>query len=99
MSDTACKYVLIRTINAGVFAGYLASDEDVHVVLSGARRIWSWSGANTLSDLANYGSKKPKECKVSAPVARIHPFGVIEIIDVTEKGIESFQKSIPAWVS
>ena len=51
------KKVIVRTQNAGVFFGTLAAKHGDEVTLNGARRIWSWQGANTLSEMALHGLK------------------------------------------
>lgn len=65
------KYVIIRTINAGVHAGYLKKNNKDSVILTESRRIWSWSGAASLSQLAIYGPGKPKECKFAVKLPEI----------------------------
>lgn len=45
------KYVIIRTQNAGVFAGYLKEKTGEEVTLKNARRLWYWSGACSLSQI------------------------------------------------
>lgn len=77
-------YVIIRADRAGVFAGYLVEDNDTTVVLHNARRLWYWSGAASLSQLANEGVKKPNDCKFPAPNKKIKVTGVIENIPCTE---------------
>ena len=91
-------YKLVRTQNAGVFAGTLVTAEGPDVVLIGARRIWQWKGAATLSELAMKGVAFPEECKFPAPMVRVHLFGVIEIIDATEEARDSIQ-SVPVWTA
>jgi hypothetical protein len=46
------KTVIVRTYTAGVFMGDLESRTGQEVVLTNARRIWYWSGAASLSQLA-----------------------------------------------
>jgi hypothetical protein len=84
-------YVIIRTQNAGVHAGNLISKEGNEVKLSNARRIWYWSGAASLSQLAVDGTSKPKECKFPCEVPEITLLGVIEIIPCTEKAVTSIK--------
>lgn len=95
VSDTK-KYVLVRTYSAGVFAGYLESKEGREVVLTNVRRIWYWSGAASLSQLAMEGTSDPKNCKFPCEMDRVVLLEAIEIIDVTEKAKESI-KSVPVW--
>lgn len=62
-------FVIIRTNNAGVHAGYLQSSmPDGDVVLLDSRRIWYWKGAASLSEIAVYGCKESerKDCKFGA---------------------------------
>ena len=92
----AGKYVIARTQSAGVFAGNLESRVGQEVVLTDARRLWYWSGAASLSQLAVSDTSKPKDCKVPVAVPRVELLQVIEILDVTPKG-ESSIKAVPVW--
>jgi len=47
--------VIVRTYSAGVHFGYLTSRVGQEVVLERSRRIWSWKGANSLSEIALHG--------------------------------------------
>ena len=90
------KYVIVRTYSAGVFAGYFVSRNGQEVILEKARRIWYWSGATSLSQLAMEGTADPLNCKFPCEVDRVEVLQAIEIIDVTEKGKESIQ-GVPVW--
>lgn len=90
------KYVMVRTYSAGVFAGELESRKGQEVVLLNARRIWYWSGAASLSQLAMEGTKNPTECKFPCEVSRVELLEAIEIIDITDKARESI-KNVPIW--
>lgn len=89
-------YVIIRSEKAGVFAGYLDEDEDEVVILKNARRLWYWSGAASLSQLANEGVKNVSSCKFPAPNAKIKITGVIEQILCTETARKIIE-GVPAW--
>jgi hypothetical protein len=90
------KYVIVRTYSAGVFAGYLKSKNGQEVVLEKARRLWFWSGAASLSQLANEGVKNPDKCKFPAPVFEIEVTQAVEILTVTKKA-QSIIESVPIW--
>lgn len=97
---TGLPYVCIRTYSAGVHFGYLkkcepARDGYYEVELVKTRRLWSWAGANTLSDLSENGSQKPTECKFTLEVSSIKLMA-IEVISVSEKGKKNLD-SIPVW--
>lgn len=90
------KYVIVRTYSAGVFAGELESRNGQEVVLRNARRIYYWSGAATLSQLAMEGTKDPTNCKFPCPVDRVELLQAIEILDVTSEAQESIM-GVPVW--
>ena len=50
------EFVLVRTRDAGVHCGVLASYGDGCVELKAARRVWRWRGANSLHELSINGS-------------------------------------------
>ena len=89
-------YKIVRTYSAGVFAGYLESRNGQEVVLRNARRIWYWSGAASLSQLAMEGTTDPKNCKFPIAVDKVELLQVIEILDVTEKAKNSIE-GCPVW--
>lgn len=90
------RYVIVRTYSAGVFAGTLLSQDGRRVVLKDARRIWYWSGAASLSQLAMEGTKDPNACKFPRPVGRVELLEAIEIIDVPSEAQKSIEE-VPIW--
>lgn len=92
------KRVLIRTYSAGVFVGELARRSGKEVELRNARRIWYWSGAASLSQLAMDGTKDPNGCKFPGAVDRIILTEAIEIIDVTPQAWKSLM-GVPVWTA
>lgn len=75
--------VLIRTYSAGVHVGTLEERNGTEVVLSNARRIWSWSGAFSLSEIATKGLDR-KNSKISCDVPEIILTNAIEIIKIVD---------------
>jgi len=96
------EYKMVRTYSAGVFAGYLESEETKEgttiCVLRNARRIWSWTGAASLSELSTKGTSNPKECKFPAPVDRVKLTQVIEILDITNEAKKSID-GVKIWTN
>ena len=90
------KYCIVRTYSAGVFAGYLASREGKEGMVLNARRIWKWSGAASLSQLAMEGTKNPNDCKFPCEVDTITLTEIIEIIQCTEKARKSIA-DVKVW--
>ena len=77
------KRVIVRTYSAGVFFGEIVSRKGQEVVMKNARRLWYWSGAASLSQLAMEGTKSPGACKFPVAVDRVELLQVIEILDTT----------------
>jgi len=90
------KYCMVRTNRAGVFAGTLKSRTGSEVHLKNARRIWYWTGAASLSQLAQSGTSSPKTCKFPEPVDEVTLLDVIEIIPITAEAEASIAK-VPVW--
>lgn len=90
------NHVIIRSRDAGVFAGQLVSRDGSEVVLKDARRIWYWDGAATLSQLAVEGTAEPASCKFPVAVNEITVLGVCEIIPMTVPAVESIA-AVPVW--
>ena len=92
-------YVIIRTYSAGVHMGYLNKKEStlagMEVELINSRRLYSWAGAYTLSDLAMTGTIYPEKCKFTQEVNSIY-LVAIEIIHVSEVGFKSLN-SVSIW--
>lgn len=61
-------YVIVRSRNHGVLAGYLVKYSGQEVELVHSRRIWKFVGCQTLEELAVYGTKKINDCKISPVV-------------------------------
>ena len=90
------RYTMVRTYSAGVFAGYLEGRTGKEVVLTDARRIWYWSGAASLSQLAQSGTSDPVNCKFPEPVDRVTLTEAIELIDITPQAQASIA-AVPVW--
>jgi len=90
------EYVIVRTENAGVFAGYLDEKTGNEVTMREARRLWYWGGAASLSQLAVDGTSKPENCKFPVALPKDTILGVIEVIPCTAKAKKSIVE-VPIW--
>jgi hypothetical protein len=89
------KTVIVRS-TAGVFMGALEKYCNAEATLTDVRRLWYWSGAASLSQLAMEGTSKPKDCKFPCAVDRIIIPAVMEMLDVSKKAKESID-AVPEW--
>jgi len=83
-------YCIVRTYSAGVFAGWIDRRlRGKERTIINSRRIWYWSGAMSLSQLANDGTNDPNNCKFSQIVPEIDLTEIIEVIPCSVKAKES----------
>lgn len=89
------KLVMIRTDRAGVHYGTLKDIKSVSdgfdVHLEKARRVYSWAGAFTLSELATVGPIKTGS-KISIEIPEIF-IRAIEVIPMTNKAADKLAES------
>ena len=91
------EYCLVRTYSAGVFAGYYdRKNKGKEGTVYNARRLWYWSGASSLSQLANEGVKNPDECKFPAEVNEIDLKEIVEVTPATEIAKQSID-NVEIW--
>ena len=83
------EYSIIRCDRSGVFAGVITKEEGNSATVVNVRRLWYWSGAASLSQLALEGTKKPDDCKFTAPNPEIRLKDVIEVLPCSKKAKES----------
>jgi hypothetical protein len=87
---------IIRTENAGVHFGTVITRKGSEVILDDSIRLWQWSGACSLSQLAMEGTTEQEECKFAVPIKKGHVvLGVIEVIPCTEEAIKSIEGVTP----
>lgn len=96
-AKTTAPYVVVRTYSAGVHVGTLAnqSPDGKRVTLTGARRVWSWKGANTLHEIALAGVAKGS--RVSETVASIDLTEAIEVITCAPAGRAALESA--SWLA
>ena len=85
-------YVIVRSRNHGVLAGYLVKYSGQTVELINSRRVWYFKGCETLEELAKYGTKKINECKIAPlitlPEIMLEACGIIYCSEESRKCIE-----------
>ena len=84
---------IVRTDKAGVFFGRITEfdNENRAVEMKDVRRIWYWSGAATLSQLAKDGPRNPSNCKFPEAVESIIVLNVKEVIPCTDEAIKQIE--------
>ena len=94
------KKVIVRSYGAGVFFGTLNEVEQCEdkytVELLNCRRLWKWTGACSITQLAVEGTKSPSGCMFTITEPSIVISSVIEIHECSEKAVESIE-SVKEW--
>lgn len=90
------KYVLVRTVNEGINAGFLEDADKTGVILKDAKRLWYYKPKDNLTawyeGVANTGLHK--DSKVSCSVKRkyiIEDYSITLCSDVAAKSIQEKQ--------
>ena len=90
------RFYIVRADRAGVFFGHIKERVGSEVTMTDVRRLWYWSGACSLSQLAVDGVKNPGECKFTVIVPEMTILGVIEIIPANEAAVKSIE-AVKPW--
>ena len=96
MENQIGKKVIVRADKAGVFFGTLVAKNGLEVQLTKARKLYYWSGANAVEQIALEGVKDPSKCKFTVENDEIVISNYIQINTCTEKAIKNIEK-IPVW--
>ena len=90
------KQVIVRADKAGIFFGTLTNKEGDEVTLTNARKLYYWSGAKTVEDIADKGVTNPNDCKFTVAVNEITVIGVCQILPCTKDSIKCIN-AVPVW--
>lgn len=85
------KHVLVRTYSAGVHVGILEKQEGETVLLKDAHRIWKWSDAFTLSEVATKGIGNQSRVSCAVPYIELDR---IEIIPISEQALKTVKENV-----
>lgn len=96
MKNLIGKKVIVRSDRAGVFFGTLSAKEGNEVQLTNARKLFYWSGAAAIEQLALDGVNNPKSCQFTVVNSEITIMGVIQINPCTEKAITNLE-NVAEW--
>lgn len=96
MNNFLNRKCIVRGDRSGVFFGNVKAIEGKVVEMNNVRRIYYWEGANSISDLAIQGTKKPQKCKFTKAVNQLLLTDVIEINVCTDEAIENIE-SVQEW--
>lgn len=93
------KTVIVRTHSAGVWMGDIKELTGSIAIITNARRLWYWSGAASLSQLATEGTKRPNDCKFTVTITDeegVYLPQVIEVLPCTDVAIANIN-SVKEW--
>ena len=79
-----------------MFFARVAERSGQEALLTDCRRLWYWSGAASISQLAAEGVKKPDNCRFTVTVPAMTVTDVIEIIPCSDEAVRNIQ-AVPEW--
>lgn len=86
------KYCLVCGQNSGIYVGEVAEHNGEKMLLKNARRIYCWSGAATVVQIAAEGVKNPGKTKFTMRVGEIGLFDVVSVMPCTEKAQKAIEE-------
>lgn len=91
--DLLNKKVLVRSYDAGVYFGTLTKVEGETVRMEDVHNIWHWTGASSLSQIANDGITGDK---VSPIVSSMVLNKVCQILPLSDEAVNNLENQ-PVW--
>lgn len=95
-ATTNNQYYIVRGENSGVFFGNIKDRNGREVTMQNVRRLWYWDGAASISQLAQFGTVKPSNCKFTVTVDEVIILDAIEINKCTDVAVKSI-KEVAEW--
>ena len=88
------QFAIIRTVDAGVHAGWVKIEEAGYIVLVDSRWLYEFY-ADYLFALAQEGSTAPDKCNYANPIPELRISENYSVIPFSEKGLKSFRQVGP----
>lgn len=95
------QWYIIRATNAGVFLGKIEHLENGVAICNSIRRLYYWSGALDVTQIASEGVRQPNNCKFSVQLTEKDKstlFGLIEFHPASDAAITSIN-AVKPWKS
>ena len=96
MNTQIGKKVIVRADKAGVFYGTLIAKNGLEVQMKDVRKLYYWSGANAIEQIALEGVKDPENCQFTVTNAEAIIGNCIQIITCSKEAITNIE-SVPVW--
>ena len=96
MNTQIGKKVIVRADKAGVFFGTLVAKNGLEVQMKDVRKLYYWSGANAIEQIALEGVKNPQNCQFTVSNEEATISNYIQIIPCSEEAITNIE-NVPVW--
>lgn len=90
------EFFIVRCDRAGVFFGRIKERTHDEVTMQDVRKIWFWSGAAAVEQLAMTGPRNGSECKITMEVPEMTVMDPVQIIPCTQEAVDVIQR-IAVW--
>lgn len=86
-------FYIVRCDRAGVFFGQIKERTHDEVTMANVRKIWYWSGAAAVEQLAMTGPQNPRDCKITMEVPEMIVMDPVQIIPCTKEAAEAIRQT------
>ncbi|MCK4500930.1 hypothetical protein KAU11_10550 [Candidatus Babeliales bacterium] len=69
--ENKTKYSILRCDKAGTYIAIVGNTKNGKTELLNARKIYYWEGANTVEDIATFGTVRPEGCRLTVTIKSI----------------------------
>ncbi len=90
------NFYIVRTDRAGVFFGKIKERTANEITMTEVRKIFYWSGACAVEELAINGVKNPDRCQFTVVIPEMVIASPIQIIPCTDKATKSLSE-VSIW--
>lgn len=87
---------IVRAKDAGVFFGKITEHKPGEITMTDVRKLWYWSGACAVEQIALDGVKNPGNCQFTVTVPEMTIADPIQIIACTKKAAKIIAE-VPEW--
>ncbi len=91
------QYYIVRAARAGVFFGRIKENTAESVTMIDVRKLWFWSGAAAVEQIAVDGVTNPSTCKFTRTVEEMEILEPIQVIPCTDKAVACI-KAVKPWM-
>lgn len=96
MSNLVGKKCLVGCNRSGIFYGEVVKATKDETIVKNCRKIFFWTGAACIEQLAEEGTTRPNDCKFTMSVDEVVLFDATQIIPCKDMAINNIEE-VSEW--